>query len=51
VSFGLGARTKAERLVVEWPSGVTDEVKNVTSGELYTITEGSGVTAREQFKK
>jgi enediyne biosynthesis protein E4 len=50
VTFGLGARTTAERLVVEWPSGVKDEVKNVNAGELYTITEGMGITAREKFK-
>jgi len=51
VTFGLGSRTRADRLVVEWPSGATDEVKNVAAGELYTITEGAGVTAREKFKR
>jgi hypothetical protein len=50
VTFGLGSRTRADRVVVEWPSGATDEVKNVAAGELYTITEGSGITAREKFK-
>ncbi len=51
VTFGLGARTNADRLVVEWPSGAKDEVKHVAAGELYTITEGQGVTAREKFRR
>ena len=50
VTFGLAARTTADRLVVEWPSGARDEVKNVAAGVLYVITEGMGVTAREKFR-
>jgi hypothetical protein len=50
VTFGLAARTTADRLVVEWPSGARDEVKNVAAGALYVITEGMGVTASEKFR-
>jgi hypothetical protein len=50
VTFGLGSRARADRLVVEWPSGAKDELRNVAAGELYVITEGLGVTAREPFK-
>jgi hypothetical protein len=49
VTFGLGARTMVDRLVVEWPSGAKDEVKNVAAGALYTITEGQGITERQKF--
>jgi hypothetical protein len=38
-TFGLGARTTAQRLVVEWPSGVTQEFKDVKYG-AYSLVEG-----------
>ncbi len=44
LTFGLGVAAKADRIVVEWPSGTTDEIKGLASGRAYTITEGKGVT-------
>jgi enediyne biosynthesis protein E4 len=44
LTFGLGAATKADRVVVEWPSGKTDEIKNLPAGKAYLIIEGKGVT-------
>ncbi len=38
--FGMGKRDRAERIVVEWPSGRVEEHKNVLAGE-YECTEGS----------
>jgi hypothetical protein len=43
LTFGLGANTKADRIVVEWPSGKVEELKNVAAGRAYTITEGKGL--------
>ncbi len=43
LTFGLGQSDRAERIVVEWPSGKVDEVKNVAAGKSYTITEGKGL--------
>ena len=50
VTFGLGAHTKADRVIVEWPSGMKDEVTALTPGRLYEITEGKGVTAATNLR-
>jgi hypothetical protein len=39
VTFGLARRGRADRVVIEWPSGVVQEFRNVGSGE-YDCTEG-----------
>jgi hypothetical protein len=39
LTFGLGRRESA-RIVVEWPSGVIQEFKNLAA-EAYRLTEGS----------
>jgi len=42
VTFGLGPRDSAQRLLVEWPSGLTQEFKGVRHGR-YSLTEGAGL--------
>ena len=44
LTFGLGTATKADRVVVEWPSGKTDEITNLPAGKAYVVVEGKGVT-------
>ena len=44
LTFGLGATSKADRVVVEWPSGKTDEIKDLPAGKAYVVVEGKGVT-------
>ena len=44
LTFGLGKRDAASRLVIEWPSGGVQEFKNVRAGS-YQCTEGQGLTA------
>jgi len=39
VTFGLGKRDGAQKVVVEWPSGVTQEFATVKAGR-YTLREG-----------
>jgi hypothetical protein len=39
VTFGLGRRDAAQRVVVEWPSGATQEFRNVKAGR-YSLREG-----------
>ena len=39
--FGIGDQTIATRLVVHWPSGITQEVPNPQPNEFLTITEPS----------
>lgn len=37
--FGMGDRDLVERLTIQWPSGTVQELANLSSGHLYTITE------------
>ena len=37
--FGLGAATKADRVLVRWPSGRTIELREVAADRLLTVTE------------
>ena len=50
VTFGLGGHAKADRLVVEWPSGAKDELTNLPAGQAYEITEGRGVTGTRKLR-
>lgn len=45
VTFGLGKRDRIDRAVISWPSGRTDEFKNLSAGR-YECTEGSGVVKK-----
>jgi hypothetical protein len=40
VTFGLGRRDKADRVVIEWPSGQSQEFRNVSAG-MWRCVEGS----------
>jgi hypothetical protein len=44
VTFGVGKRDRVDRVVVSWPSGRTEEFKNVASGKAYECVEGKGLT-------
>ncbi|MCU1262240.1 MAG: ASPIC/UnbV domain protein [Bryobacterales bacterium] len=48
VTFGLGRRDAAGRVVVEWPSGLVQEFKDVKAG-AYECTEGKMMRARERY--
>ena len=43
VTFGVGRREIVDRVVVDWPSGRTEEYKNVRPGRAYVITEQRGI--------
>jgi hypothetical protein len=44
LTFGLGPRETAERVVVTWPSGRIEEFKNVATGHSYECLEGKGIS-------
>jgi len=44
VHFGLGEVTKISRVVIRWPNGKEEELKDVAADAIYTVTEGSGIT-------
>ena len=43
VTFGVGTRDRVDRVVIDWPSGRTEEFKNVASGKAYECVEGKGI--------
>jgi hypothetical protein len=48
VTFGVGRRDRVERVVVQWPSGRTDEFTNVAAGQAYECTEGGALAPRRR---
>jgi hypothetical protein len=49
VTFGLGKRDKIDRLVIEWPSGRTEDYKNLAAGRTYECVEAKGITPLSRF--
>jgi hypothetical protein len=49
VTFGVGKRDKIDRLVIQWPSGRTEEYKDLAAGRAYECVEGKGITAQNGF--
>ena len=49
VTFGLGQRDRVDRAVLSWPSGRTEEYKNLVSGKLYECIEGKRITPLDGF--
>ena len=50
LTFGIARRDAAERIVIDWPSGRTEEYKNLAAGRSYECTEGKGIEPEEKFK-
>jgi hypothetical protein len=46
--FGLGPATSAD-LDIQWPSGLRQTLRGVTSNQLVTIREGNGIIRAERF--
>ena len=49
LTFGLGNRYKIDRLVIEWPSGRTEEYKSLAAGRAYECVEAKGITSLPGF--
>jgi hypothetical protein len=43
VTFGIGKRDRVDRVVINWPSGRTEEFKDVRPGAGYACVEGKGM--------
>ena len=48
-TFGLGQKTKADSIEIQWPSGQTDKVSNVNAGQTVTVEEGKGVVSSRAY--
>jgi hypothetical protein len=49
LTFGLGKRDKIDRAVIQWPSGRTEEYKDLAAGRAYECTETKGITPFSGF--
>ena len=49
VHFGIGTAEKVELLEIRWPSGQVDTLKDLKANQLYSVTEGKGITRAESF--
>jgi len=46
VTFGVGKLDKIARAMVQWPSGRTEEFKDLATGRAYDCVEGKGITTK-----
>jgi len=49
VTFGLEKHDRVDRVVIDWPSGETEEYKNLAAGRAYKCVEGKGITAENGY--
>jgi hypothetical protein len=49
VTFGLEKRDRIEIVVVDWPSGRTEEYKNLAAGRCYELVEGKGISPQDGY--
>ena len=51
LTFGLGAKMKADTIEVQWPSGQVDKLANIAAGQTVTIEEAKGVISQRGYGK
>ena len=49
LTFGMGSKTAADNVEVDWPSGQVDKLANVAAGQTITVREGKGQTAARAY--
>jgi enediyne biosynthesis protein E4 len=49
VTFGLAKQDRVERVVIDWPSGRTEEFKNLQAGRSYECLEGKGISPQNGY--
>jgi hypothetical protein len=49
LTFGMGKHDRIESVIVTWPSGRTEDYKNLTPGRCYECTEGKGIISLDGF--
>ena len=48
--FGLGGASAVEAVEVQWPGGALEKIGALSAGQIVTITEGKGVTAKTPYR-
>jgi enediyne biosynthesis protein E4 len=49
VTFGLGKNGSVDRVDIQWPSGRSEEYKNLSAGRTYFCVEAKGITRLSGF--
>ncbi len=49
VTFGLAKRGRIDRVVIQWPSGRSEEYKDLAAGRAYECVEAKGITPLAGF--
>ena len=49
VTFGLEQRDRIDRAVIDWPSGRTEEYRNLAAGRCYECTEAKGIVPQDGY--
>ena len=49
ILFGLGGRSRVDRIEVAWPGGATETIDGADADQLIFIREGSGVVQKKPF--
>jgi hypothetical protein len=49
IHFGLGEAKVMDTVIVRWPNGSTETLRNIAADAIYTITEGQGITSTQQL--
>jgi enediyne biosynthesis protein E4 len=49
LTFGVEKRDRIDRAVIQWPSGQTEEYKNLAAGRSYECTEGKGIRPQDGY--
>ncbi len=44
VTFGVGKSERIERVTIDWPSGRSEEYKDLATGRAYEVVENKGIT-------
>jgi hypothetical protein len=51
LTFGLGSRTQADALEIQWPSGQVDKLANVPGDQTVTVQEAKGMVGSRRYAK
>jgi enediyne biosynthesis protein E4 len=49
LTFGLEKRDRIDRVVIDWPSGRTEEYKTLAAGRCYECVEGKGIVPQNGY--
>jgi hypothetical protein len=49
LTFGMGTRTKADTIEIDWPSGQVDKLASIATGQTVTVQEAKGQIAARPY--